>query len=83
MIYSAHGVCRIDDICEKKFDGAAIKYYELHPVEDDKLTISVPVGSEKVAMLSLLSRSEAEEILESFRFSGAEWIQNHNRRTQA
>ena len=66
VVYSSHGICRVDDICEKTLLGETKKYYELHPVEDDNLKISVPVDNDKVTMLELLNK-EAEEILESFK----------------
>jgi len=48
IIYSAHGVCVIDDICKKNFGGETKDYYVLHP---------------KVAMLDLIHRGQAEEII--------------------
>ena len=36
IIYSSHGICRIDDICEKEYYGVAKNYYVLHPMEDYK-----------------------------------------------
>lgn len=66
IIYSAHGICRIDDICEKTYFGVTKNFYILHPVVDYRLTISTPVDNNKVVMLELLSKEEAEEILESF-----------------
>ncbi|MEH7306801.1 CarD family transcriptional regulator [Neobacillus drentensis] len=44
VIYSAHGICKIDDICEKTIAGMTKTYYELHPLDHNhQLTISVPV----------------------------------------
>ncbi|WP_346938470.1 CarD family transcriptional regulator [uncultured Clostridium sp.] len=82
IIYSAHGICRIDDICEKIICGKKRNYYELHPVDDYSLSISVPVESDKVAMLQLVNKEEAEEILESFSQPGIEWIEANTERNQ-
>lgn len=82
VVYSSHGICRVDDICEKTLLGETKKYYELHPVEDDNLKISVPVDNDKVTMLELLNKEEAEEILESFKSAGAEWIELDNHRNE-
>jgi CarD family transcriptional regulator len=71
IIYSSHGICCIDDICEKTYTGVAKNYYVLHPTENSNLEISVPVDSDKVTMLELLNREEAEEIIESFTIPGA------------
>ncbi|MEW8995580.1 CarD family transcriptional regulator [Clostridium sp.] len=82
IIYSAHGICRIDDICEKTIGGKKRNYYKLHPVDDYSLSISVPVESDKVAMLQLVNKEEAEEILESFSQPGIEWIEANTERNQ-
>ena len=82
IIYSAHGVCRIDEICEKNFSSEKKVYYVLHPLEDSRLKISVPVDSQKVNMLDLILRDEAEEILEGFRLPGMSWIEIATQRNQ-
>ncbi|MCB2291796.1 CarD family transcriptional regulator [Clostridium sp. CS001] len=82
VIYSTHGICHIDEICEKTYLDITKNYYILHPVEDSKLTISIPVDNDKVIMLELIHKEEAEEILESFKHSGIDWIEFGNHRTQ-
>jgi len=82
IIYSAHGICRVDDICEQKIGGKKRNYYKLHPVDDSSLSISVPVESDKVAMLQLVNKEEAEELLESFREPGVEWIEANTERME-
>ena len=82
VIYSTHGICHIDDICEKTYSDITKNYYVLHPVEDSKLTISTPVDNDKVIMLELIHKEEAEEILESFKHQGTDWIELSNYRTQ-
>lgn len=80
IIYSSHGICRIDNICEKTYLGSTQDYYVLHPIENCNLKISIPVDNNKVIMLGLLNREEAEEIIESFNLPGANWIELHNER---
>lgn len=80
VIYSSHGICHIDDICEKTFLDVTKSYYIMHPLENGKLTISAPVDSNKVTMSGLIDRSEAEEILEYFRQAGMDWIEVKSRR---
>jgi CarD family transcriptional regulator len=82
VIYSSHGMCHIDDICEKTYFGVTRSYYVLHPLQDSKLMISVPVDNDKVTMLELIHRDEAEEILESFKLPGIGWIELNNLRNQ-
>ncbi|VYT68854.1 CarD family transcriptional regulator [Clostridium tertium] len=74
ILYSSHGICKIDDICEKTFSYKKRNYYILHPMGDKKLSISVPVDNENASMLELLTQEEAKEILESFKYDGCDWI---------
>lgn len=82
IIYSAHGLCQIDDICEKTFLGVTKEYYVLHPIKDSKLTISTPVDNDKVVMLDLMDRKEAKEIVESFKLPGINWVEISSQRAE-
>lgn len=82
IIYSAHGICRIDDICKNTYFGVTKDYYVLHSMENYKLKISTPVDNDKVIMQGLLNRNEAEKILQSFKLPGVTWIELDNQRTQ-
>lgn len=82
IIYSAQGICRIDDICERTYSGVTKNYYILHPLDNKKLMISTPVDNDKVTMLKLIDKNEAEEILESFRLPGIGWIEVRSERNQ-
>ena len=69
VIYSAHGVCRIDNICDKTISDVTRKYYELHPVDGNyRLAISVPVDSNKNLLTEIMDKEKANEILEIFWF---------------
>ena len=74
IIYSMHGVCCIDDICERTFGNVKKNYYVLHPIEDEKLIINVPVDSDKIVMENIITKEEAEEVLEAFKEPGVDWI---------
>ncbi|UJF27479.1 CarD family transcriptional regulator [Planococcus sp. 107-1] len=81
IIYSAHGICRIDDICEETVSGVTKTYYKLHPLENSqRVTISTPIDNDKVLMLDLLDKEEATELLETFSEPGIEWNDNANAR---
>lgn len=80
IIYSEHGICQIDDICEKTFFGVTRSYYILHPLDDPQLTINAPVDNEQVVMLKMMERDEAEAVLHSFQSLGAKWIEKTNDR---
>ncbi len=79
VIYSTHGICKVDNICDKTFSGITRTYYVLHPMEDHhQLTISTPVNNNKVLMLDLIHKEEAHDILESFRDPGIKWYDHSN-----
>lgn len=82
VFYSREGICRVDDVCEKNITGVKKIYYVLHPMEECKLKISIPIDNEKVLMLQILNRQEAEEILESFKTYGIGWIEENKERSQ-
>jgi CarD family transcriptional regulator len=82
IIYSGQGICRIDDISEKTYFGETKNYYTLHPIEGNKLEISIPVDNDKVVMLDLINRDEAEEIIKSFSLPGVDWIEINSHRAQ-
>ncbi|WHY86847.1 CarD family transcriptional regulator [Neobacillus novalis] len=79
VIYSAHGICKIDDICDKTVSGITRTYYVLHPLDNNhQLTISTPVNNDKVLMLELIHQEGANNILESFKYPGIKWVDNPN-----
>ena len=80
IIYSVHGLCQIDDICEKTYSDVTRNYYVLHPLSQTNLTISVPVDSDKVIMLETMNREQAEEILKSFNEPGIPWVDDVKKR---
>jgi CarD family transcriptional regulator len=80
VIYSLHGLSRIDNICEKTISNVTKTYYVLHPLDQANLTISAPVDSDKVVVQKLMDPEEAKEILQSFKQPGASWIENSNHR---
>lgn len=75
ILYSVHGICKVEDICEKTISHVKKQYYILHPMNDKNLSISTPVDNDKVTMLELLTKEEAEELLESFKKPGIDWIE--------
>ena len=80
VIYSNMGICQIDDICEKTYGGMTRTYYIMHPIEDSTLIIQNPVDNDRVLMQGIIDKSESEEILESFKLPGIQWIDNSSER---
>ncbi|RKQ13666.1 CarD family transcriptional regulator [Oceanobacillus bengalensis] len=82
VIYSVHGLCEIDDITDKTYGNVTRTYYVMHPLEDPRLTINTPVDSDKVVMLNMMEKEEAEEILQLFRQPGISWIEDARNRSK-
>ena len=82
IIYSSHGLCQIDDICEKTYGDTTGTYYVLHPLENTRLIINIPIDSDQVVMQNVLEKEEAEEVLHTFQQPGIEWIENARERTK-
>ncbi|MCU9612668.1 CarD family transcriptional regulator [Caldibacillus lycopersici] len=75
IIYAGHGICRIDEICDKTYAGITKTYYVLHPIENNQqLTISTPVDNE-TAIMHLMDQEEANHVLQSFYSDGVDWIE--------
>src|SRR5690606_18113128 len=75
IIYSTHGLCKIEKICEKTLFGATRTYYVVQPLDDSKLTLSVPVDNRSVYMSKVINKKEAEKMLECFKLPGIPWIE--------
>ena len=74
IIYSSHGICRIDDICQKTILGKTRQYYVLRPIENkENLTINAPIQQNENLIQRLINLEEANEILQSFKDEGIEW----------
>jgi CarD family transcriptional regulator len=83
VIYSGHGICQVDEICDKTYFGKTKTYYVLHPLENShQLSISIPVDNQKIKMSRLIQSDQAEEILDSFHLQGMDWIENNHNRNQ-
>ena len=80
VVYSVHGLCKINDICEKTIIDETKMYYVLQPLEQPSLTISTPVDNHNGLILEIMSKKEAKEILQSFAKPGAAWIKEVRKR---
>ena len=80
VLLPAHGICEIDDVCDRTILGVTRKYYIMHPLEDIHLSISAPVDGDNVTALVTVSREQAEDLLESFRKPGVDWIDKNTLR---
>lgn len=79
VVYSVHGLCRINDICEKSIADETKMYYVLNPLDQPSLTISTPVEN-KGLIMEMMDKEEAEDLLYSFAKPGAAWIHEVRKR---
>ena len=65
--YGAHGVCKVEDITEKNFNGEAIRYYVLRPIYNDTSTIYVPIHNHALTqnMRKVLSKEELQSLIQT------------------
>ena len=66
IIYSNHGVCRVEDIGSLDISGIdkSVKCYTLQPVFSKSSTLYTPVDNDKVSMRKVISNEEAKELIE-------------------
>lgn len=82
IIYTTYGICRIDSIIQREFNGQVMDYYILTPLNGTKASLQVqvnnPVTLEKLR--ALLSKEELEELIVQIPFIEPYWIENENER---
>ncbi|KZE37086.1 hypothetical protein AV656_10905 [Bhargavaea cecembensis] len=83
VIYSEHGLCKIDDICKKELFGETRLYYVLHPLGEQTLKISTPVDGKKKRIMRTMNREEAVELMDVFGKPGIDWVDDPKHRARA
>lgn len=65
VVYSATGVCRIEDLCEKQFGSFSAQYYVLKPLMQKCATVFVPVNNAALTskIHAILTKSELEKAI--------------------
>ena len=72
IVYGVKGVCRIEDITHIDISGADKDrlYYVLAPVGDGSGRIYAPTDNQKITMRKVISREEADQLIEDMMQSG-------------
>lgn len=83
VMYGQSGVCRITDICTKKFGKTAVEYYVLHPMYGEDTTIYCPVQNAHTPMRRLLEKEEVQALIREMPNVQTEWIENDAQRKEA
>jgi CarD family transcriptional regulator len=84
VVYGAHGVCKIAEICEKDFNRKKKVYYVLKPVKSDCSTFFVPADNETLItkMRKILSKEEINKLIDSMPNEKANWIFDETERKE-
>ena len=85
VVYGTEGICTITDITEMKFGGEKSEYYILTPVGKTANTVYVPKNNSTVMnrMRKILTKDEAQELLDSLPMPPMDWIANDRERQLA
>ena len=82
--YGSSGLCRIDAVTKLDLSGADGKklYYRLIPLSDQGSTIYTPVDNQKVSMRRVLTKEEAESLIEELPAIGELHVEDERQREQ-
>lgn len=83
VMYGQSGICKITEICDRKFGRETLKYYVLRPIYGDNTVIYCPVDSDKVRIRKLLSAEEVVALIREMPAQQGDWIENDNLRKEA
>lgn len=84
VLYGTDGVCRINEVTERKLGDDLCKYFILIPIYDEKSTIFVPLSNEKLLnkMRCVTTESELAAMAEDLKNSDIEWIDADSQRKE-
>lgn len=84
IIYGSKGICEVKEITTLDIDGASKDrlYYILMPKNQKDSKIFVPVDSNKTIMRRLITRDEAEQLIESIPEIQEIWVENDKLREE-
>ena len=82
VMYGTQGVCKIHEVCTKKFGKTESEYFLLRPYFDPKSVIYVPTDQDNLLsqMREVLTRNEVNDLIAEISSGKIEWIDNDNER---
>lgn len=85
IVYGSSGICSIEGTTVRDFGGTLNEYYVLKPILNDKTTIYAPKSamSDSGNMRNVISKSEADELINSLTICDAQWNFNDLERKAA
>lgn len=84
IMCGGHGVCRVVNITGNPIDklDKVRKYYVLEPIFEKGSTVYTPVDNDKVVMRRIMSKKEAEDLVDRITTIDTVWIQEEKGREQ-
>jgi len=84
VLYSVHGICRIEDKTQRDFGGQKQEYYMLKPVYTPDSTFFVPVNNENLVskMRQILSGEEIKKLIREMPGENFSWIEEEAARKE-
>ena len=78
IIYGNTGVCKVGEVTKMKAPGTKDDklYYSLEPVYDKGCRLFTPVDNEKVKMRPVLTREEADALIEHIQEIDTLWVKD-------
>lgn len=82
IVYESRGICKVENITELSLPGAkkGQKYYELKPIYEEAGKIYSAVDNEKVIMRQILTKEEAEALINDIPNIPEMWIGDEKQR---
>lgn len=83
--YGSFGICRIDRIGKKNETDSVRTYFELSPVYESNMMISIPTDNETLVskMKRIMSKEDLFHVLENIKSEKFSWIQDAMKRKQS
>lgn len=84
VVYSATGVCRIEDLCEKQFGTFSAQYYVLKPLMQKSATVFVPTNNALLTskLHTILTKAELTEAMSAAKLDNASVLETEAERRQ-
>lgn len=82
VVYGNNGICRVTDVGSISLSGVDKKrqYYTLRPVYQSETVYYVPVENQKTNMRLVITKDEAEKLIENIAEMESAWIVNEKER---
>ncbi len=82
VVYGVQGVCRIHELCRRKFDRVEKEYFLLRPIFDTRSVIYVPTDKPELVdqMRPVLTREEVDDLITTLSGSAYDWLEDDDDR---